>query len=123
MSFEPKLKFFEHKLNDPYPPFNERVYAESFEKEKTAGIGWELHSSFTSTNFPITLGMSWRLQKSDGTYTQDYPSDVHIDKGWSSLWLTRAWGYKDNGKLPIGTYTFEVAVSENITIKSSFTIV
>ena len=121
MQFDPKLYFSESPF-EKVLDYKSRLYAETFENDKTRSVAWELRSHFPAVAFPVTVGIKWRYHKPDNTITPYYTGDLFIAKSWSTYWFTGIWGYKEVKKWVKGTYTLEVVVEEQITVKSSFTI-
>jgi Effector-associated domain 11 len=122
MVFDTKLHFFESPF-EKLPEYKDRVYSENFKNDTTCAVGWELRARFPITSFPISVGIKWRFQRPNNEFSAEYSGDLKIPIGWNSYWFSRTWGYKEPNKWTKGTYSLEITIADEQTIKSSFTIV
>ena len=122
MVFNPKIHFCASEF-DKVPEYKDRIYGETFANDTTSAVCWELRSTFPATKFPISVGLKWRFSRPDGGFSAEYSGDLNIPVGWTSYWFSRTWGYKEPKKWIKGTYAIEMTINDEITLKSSFTIV
>ena len=122
MVFNQKVHFCASEF-DKVPEYKDRIYGETFASDTTSAVCWELRSTFPATKFPISVGVKWRFSRPDNGFSAEYSSDLKITEGWTSYWFSRTWGYKEPKKWIKGTYAIEITINDEITLKSSFTIV
>ncbi len=114
------LQFFESGLD--VPSVDKRVFSNSFAKQSSRYIFYQLTLSHTELSSRVDLPLIIRFYKSDGSVFGEFTHNIYLLPEWKTSWHIDGLGWGEPDNWPIDTYTVKIFYGTEEITKGIFLI-
>ncbi len=113
------LKFF---AGGAHPPeLGQRAYTDTFARDETRHIHWELGLKFPSPSEPVAFDVHEAFHFPDGSVKEQHIR-FSLEPATTEAWFSHSWGWNEAGQFPPGQYTLVLSVGGQEVIRKDYTV-